>query len=88
MRGAEHDAVLIGRIQALRIIISDRTPPHGRPQIVALQPQQKLEDVGVGFVIDAAELLLGPAAKRRILVIDEEAAILDLRPIGRHAGGQ
>ncbi len=85
VRSTEHHAIFVGRIQALRIVIGDRTAPHGRPQIIALQPQQKLEDVGIGLVIDAAELFLGPAAEGRILVIDEEAAILDLWPVAGHA---
>ena len=63
----------------LGIVLVEGVAPHRRPEVVALQAQDQLEDVLVELVIEAAELLARPAAERRRLVVDEDAAVLHRR---------
>ena len=77
MRGAHHDAVLVGDLGIERIVFVEGVVPHGRPEIIALQAEDQLEDLFVELVVVGAELLLHPAAERRRFVVQEDAAILD-----------
>ena len=58
-----------------RVVVVERVAPHRRPQVVALQAQDQLEDVRVELAVEAAELLARPAGERRRLVVDEDAAV-------------
>ena len=87
VRGPQHDAHLVGQGRAHRVVVIDRLAPHGRPQEVALQPQDQLEDPLVEGVVEAAEGLVGPAVEGRVLVVQEDAPVLDRRLLDVGAGG-
>ena len=80
MVGSAHDdAIPVGQDRILRIVLVEGGSPHGGPEIVGLQTQQKLKQVGVHLGIQSSELPRSPSAKRRPLVIDENAAIFHFR---------
>lgn len=80
MMGSSHDnTISIGQCGILRVVLVEGGSPHGWPEIVGLQTQQKLKQVGVHLGIQSSELPRSPSAKRRPLVIDENAAILHFR---------
>jgi hypothetical protein len=58
----------------------DRAVVHRRPDIVQLQPQHQLEDLGVGFRSNVLEVRLEclgrPWLKTPVLVIDEDPSVL------------
>ena len=81
VRGAHHDAVFIGQTRALGIVVVEGVVPHRRPEEVAAQSQDQLEDVHVHLAVDAAELLLRPTGERRRLVVEEDAAVFHRRAI-------
>lgn len=51
--------------------------PHGRPQEVCLEPEEKLKDLLVELDVVSAELLPHPPRQRRGFIVDEDAAVLD-----------
>ena len=86
---AHHHAHRVSEHLVVRIIVIERLGrPHGGPEVIGLEPQHQFEDVRIGLGVDPAELGFRPAAERRVLVIDEEAAILDARMVGARAGDQ
>jgi hypothetical protein len=72
-----------------RVVLGERPAPHRRPQVVGLQPQHGLEDLGVEVRVEAAGIAGRlararstrgrPGAERRVLVVDEEPAVLHRR---------
>ena len=60
VRRAHHDAVLVGQLAVQGIVFVERAVPHRRPQVVAAQSQDELEDLLVERVVVAAEALLRP----------------------------
>jgi len=87
MRRAHHDAVLVGEARVVRVILVEGVVPHRRPEVIAPQAQQELEDVRVEFRVEATELLLRPTGERRRFVIEEDAAVLDSRFATMRAAG-
>lgn len=87
MRRAEDDAPGVGERHGRGIVGADRLAPHRRPQVIALQPQDQVEDMVVEFGVDTAERCAAPAAERRFFVVDEDAAIFHLGRIGARACG-
>lgn len=82
MMGSSHDnTISIGQCGILWVVLVEGGSPHGWgwPEIVGLQTQQKLKQVGVHLGIQSSELPRSPSAKRRPLVIDENAAIFHFR---------
>ena len=94
MRGAHDDAVFIREPGIFRIVFVEGVVPHGRPEVVALQPQNQLEQLRVKLVVvigharrdgrigiggDQAEFVGDPIAQVRRFVIQEDAAIFDRR---------
>ena len=77
VRGAHHDAHGIGGLQVLGIVGIESPSPHGRPQIVALQTEDKLEDFLVEAVVAeiSAEGVLHPGGEAGGLVVEEQSAI-------------
>ena len=76
MRCAHDDAIFVGQFGIQRIVFVERIVPHGRPEIICLQPQEQLEDLLVKFVIVAADILaLTQPVRARRLVIEKDAAI-------------
>ena len=75
VRGAHHDAHLVGQSRRLWVVLVEVRCPHGRPEVIRLQAQQQLKDLLVGLGVHAAEMLLTPRAERGPLVVDEDAAI-------------
>src|SRR5690606_1575869 len=101
VRGADHDAVLLGDLVVARIVLGERPAPHRGPQVVRLEAEHQLEHLGVEVGVEAArvagglaraEVLGRPGAEVGVLVVDEEPAVLDLRgalgvPAGQHVEG-
>ena len=68
-----------------RVVLGEGAPPHRGPQVVGLEPQHHLEDLGVEGAVEAARVAGGearaegggcPGAERGVLVVDEEPAVL------------
>jgi hypothetical protein len=81
---AHDDGVAVGEPGVGRVAVERRGGRvHGRPQGVGLQPQQQVEDLGVGLGADVSGLGLEgvgrPGLQAPVLVIEEDAAILDRR---------
>ena len=51
VRGAHDDAVFVGELRVERIVLVEGVAPHGGPEIVALEPQDQLEDLHIEVVI-------------------------------------
>ena len=94
VRGAHDDAVFIRQPGILRIVFVEGVVPHGRPEIIALQPQNQLEQLRVKLVVvigharrngriragrDRAEFVGDPIAQIRRFVVQENAAIFHRR---------
>ena len=82
MARAHHDRIAIGeRCVAGVGIERARHLVHRRPDEVGLEPQHQFEQLGVGFRADRArrglEGVRGPGLQPPILVVEENAAILD-----------
>ena len=57
MMGSSHDnTISIGQRGILRVVLVEGGSPHGWPEIVGLQTQQKLKQVGVHLGIQSSEL--------------------------------
>ena len=77
-----HDhAVLVRHDRVQRVVLVERLAPHRGPQIIAFQAQNQLEHVRVHLRIDAAEVGARPVAERRLLVVDEDAAVFHFRRV-------
>ena len=79
VRCPHHDAVLIRETRVLRIIRGKGVVPHGRPQVVRLEAQQKLKDLGIKLRIHPTEFFRRPAGEGGRLVIEEDASVLHRR---------
>src|SRR5690606_33298037 len=82
MGGPDDDAVLVGQSGVQGVVVGEGLTPHRRPQIVALQAQDELEDLHVELVIEVPEGFVYPSEQGWILVVEEDAPVLD----GRRAG--
>ena len=71
-------AVFVGEFRIAGSIVVERLAPHGRPQVVALQPEDELEHLFIEDGIESAEFLLRPSGQRRGFIIDENAAVFHL----------
>ena len=85
MGEAPDHTVFVGELHVglSRPVQREGARPHGRPDIVALHPQEELEHAVIERSVEAAEMLHAPAAEGRPFVIDEKAAVLD-RGLLRH----
>ena len=87
VRRPHDDRVAIGDDLVLRVEVErPGAGVHRRPQVVGLEPQEQLEDLGVGLRADVPGLagaglmvLLGPLLEAPVFVVDEDAAILHRR---------
>ncbi|MNP68045.1 hypothetical protein D3C76_1639490 [compost metagenome] len=82
MAGAQHNAVFLHQINIARHIVN-RVHMHGSPDVVALQPQNKLEDFGIRFRPHSVGVLkhLGCPAAELLLIIEENPAVLHIRHV-------
>ena len=86
---AHHDAVFVGEPRVVRIILGERVVPHRRPQVVALEAENDLENARVESGVEVrggafsrltvAVVLAHPTGQVRKLVVQEDAAILHAR---------
>ena len=85
VRAAQRDAAAVGHLTGSRHLEEGFRPlVHGRPQSIAAQAQQQLEDLAVRAGSDDALLarLVGLAAPRPqtpVFVVDEDTAVFDRR---------
>jgi len=87
VRGAHHDPHFVRQGHGLGVVGAEGARlPHRRPQVVAAQAQDQLEHMLVEGRVRAAEPGARPAAQRRVLVVDEEAAVLDAGLVAPRAG--
>ncbi len=102
MRSAHHDAVFIRQHRIVRVVFVEGVVPHRRPEIITLQPQNQLEQIGVkaapvigharrhrriGAGRHCAIFLVDPVAQIRRLVVQKNAAIFHRRrPLHKFSG--
>ena len=79
VRRSHDDSVFVGERCVERIVVVERIAPHRRPEVVAFEPKNELEDFLVDAVIDAAEFLSRPTGERRRFIVDENPAVFDAR---------
>src|SRR5215207_4270486 len=51
-RSHHHAVALRGRV-VLRVVLGERAPPHGGPQVVGLETEHDLEDLGEEVLVEA-----------------------------------
>ena len=75
--GAHDDTHLVGESWTLGVVFVKGSCPHGWPEVVGFQSQEEFEDVGVGFGVHAAEVVVAPGAEGWPFIVDEDATIFD-----------
>ena len=69
VRSAHDNSIHVGDLRIQRIIFIERVVPHGRPEIIRLEPQQQFEYFLVELMVEVPELLMRPSAEGWRLVI-------------------
>ena len=77
VRGSHHYAHLVSRLAVERIVGIESPTPHRRPEEIATQTQNQLENVGVELMSApfGTVVILHPGRKARSLVVQEQTAI-------------
>ena len=92
VRGAQDDAEFIRQPGVFRIVLVERVVPHRRPEVIALQPENQLEQPRIKQVVvighalgdrriragrDRAEFCHDPIGQVWRFVVQEDAAVSD-----------
>ena len=78
MRCAHHNSILIRQHRIVRVIFVERIIPHGRPEIIGLQPQHELEEIRVKRLI-----VIGHPRRHRGIGTGRHRAIFHRNPIAQ-----
>jgi hypothetical protein len=75
MRGTHYDTPFICQNRVEGIISVEGVSPHGRPEVIATQPQQQFKYLFIYMMVEATELFFCPTGKGGCFIVNKDAAI-------------
>src|SRR5690606_37129883 len=75
VRSADDDAIFIGGFYVERIVIVKCVAPHGRPDIISFETEDKFENLFIKEMVEAAECGAAPARQGRRFIINKYATV-------------
>ena len=76
MRCSHYNAHFICQHRILRVVAVKTSPPHGRPEVIAFQPEDQLKYFFIKLVVKSAVIFNSPASECRFFIIQKNTPIL------------